>query len=139
MIDLSDRTLFSFVRLSSGFLLLVLLMVWSRYSALSLDTFLAGVANDDRVDATSVASGLSVVLAFAVIVLSGLFPALIWARPAITNHDATLPLWIPIAALLPATGLAGQLLPMSDVSLDGHLLLAAFGGLTLIAAHFESQ
>ena len=129
---LSDSSLFSLIRLSSGLLLLALLMIWSRFGVLSIDALLSGALADYRIDAESVVEGLTVVLAGAILVRLGLFPAMIWSRPAIDDGSDNLPLWIPLAAFLPAVALAGQTMPLSRISADGGLVLAGLGGLALV-------
>lgn len=125
------------VRCSSALLLLAVLIIAVRFGTATIDTILAEIATDERLDARSVMSGLTVVLAGAIACRIGVAPFFPWVRgksgpdSAQSEFSAAT---ITLAGVLPGIGLAIAVLPVAGSAPDGFLLLGALGALSVIAS-----
>lgn len=124
----------TFLSFSSALLMLSLLMTAVRFQTFELNQFLSRAGADDRVDATTVISGLHVVLVAAIIIRSSFFPAMIWSRKFLESmpHDAFRV--VVLAGILPGITLATSIEPLGVRSPDGSQLLGMLGLLTSLAA-----
>lgn len=125
----------TFILTGSGALLLVAtLMAMARFNTSDIGTIVSRSIEDGRVDATTVASGLSVLFVAAVAVRCAFFPALIWPRTCLRIRPRDAAIVIALAGVLPGFALAVAVFPLSAVSADGFQLVGVLGVLTSLTA-----
>lgn len=125
----------TFILTGSGALLLVAtLMAMARFNTSDIGTIVSGSIDDGRVDATTVASGLSVLFVAAVAVRCAFFPALIWPRTCLRIRPRDAAIVIALASVLPGFALAVAVFPLSAVSADAFQLVGILGVLTSFTA-----
>ena len=132
----SRRTLNTAIVLGgSGALLLVAtLIAMARFNTSDIGSIVNRSVEDGRVDATTVASGLSVLFVAAVAVRSAFFPALIWPRTCLRARPRDAGVVVALAGILPGLALAIAVFPLSAVSVDAFRLLGLLGVLTSFTA-----
>jgi NADH:ubiquinone oxidoreductase subunit 5 (subunit L)/multisubunit Na+/H+ antiporter MnhA subunit len=119
----------------SGVLLFVTtLLAMSRFGTSDIAEIVARAAEDKRIDAATVAAGLSVLIVAAVAIRCAFFPALIWPRTGLEFCRRSSGIVVVLAGILPGISLAVASSPLGSLSLDAFLLLGMLGVLTCLTA-----
>tara|TARA_R110002072_G_scaffold287242_2_gene452726 strand:- start:73375 stop:75153 length:1779 start_codon:yes stop_codon:yes gene_type:complete len=119
---------------SAVLLLLASLMAMARYDSSVVSEIVAGAAEDRRIDGTTVASGLSVLIVAAVTIRCAFFPALIWPRSVLESGSRDAGIVVVLAGILPGLSLAAALAPLGAVASEAFLLFGMLGVLTSFTA-----
>jgi formate hydrogenlyase subunit 3/multisubunit Na+/H+ antiporter MnhD subunit len=119
---------------SGALLLVATLMAMARFGTSDIAEIVSRSAEDGRVDAATVAAGLTVLFAAAVAIRCALFPALIWPRSCLKSGSRDAGIVVVLAGILPGFALAVAVLPLAHVSSDAFLLLGTLGVLTCLTA-----
>lgn len=122
------------LHLSSVCLLAALLVGAARYHTTDLLQLMTAASVDDRIDARSVAAGLSVWLAAATAIRCGVFPAILWLRGCVADDAHCRFRHLILATLLPGLAIVLRLMEASNSLSDGGILLAGLGALTTVIA-----
>ena len=119
---------------SGALLLFASLMAMARYHSSVISEIVAGAADDHRIDATTVSSGLSVLIVAAVTIRCALFPALIWPRAGLDSGSRDAGIVVVLAGILPGMSLAAALTPLGTFASEPFLLFGMLGVLTCFTA-----
>lgn len=119
---------------SGVLLLLASMMAMARYDSSIISEIVAGATEDHRIDAATVASGLSVLIVAAVSIRCAFFPALIWPRSCLSTRSRDVGFVVVLAGILPGMSLAVALMPLGTIASEALLLLGMLGILTCFTA-----
>lgn len=119
---------------SGALLLIAILMATARFNSSNIEAVVSRAVEDGRVDATAVASGMSVLFVATVAVRCAFFPALIWPRMFLTRHPREAGIVVALAGILPGLALGLAVFPLSTVAADAFRLLGLLGILTSLTA-----
>jgi hypothetical protein len=119
---------------SGALLFVATLMAMARFGTSDVAEIVARSVEDKRIDAATVASGLSVLIVAAVAIRCAFFPALIWARTGLENCLRNSGIVVVLAGILPGISLAVTSSPLGSISSDAFLLFGTLGVLTCLTA-----
>jgi len=119
---------------SGALLLIAIFMATARFNTSNIEAVVSRAVEDGRVDATAVASGMSVLFVAAVAVRCAFFPALIWPRSSLTSQPRDAGVIVALGGILPGLALALAVFPLGTVAVDAFRLLGLLGVLTSLAA-----
>ena len=119
---------------SGALLLLASLMAMARYHSSVISEIVAGAAENHRIDATTVASGFSVLIVAAAAIRCALFPALIWPRSGLESDSRDAGIVVVLAGILPGISVAAALTSPGTVASEAFLLFGMLGVLTCFTA-----
>jgi NADH:ubiquinone oxidoreductase subunit 5 (subunit L)/multisubunit Na+/H+ antiporter MnhA subunit len=119
---------------SGALLFVTTLLAMSRFGTSDIAEIVALSVEDKRIDAATVAAGLSVLIVAAVAIRCAFFPALIWPRTGLEFCRRSSGIVVVLAGILPGISLAVASSPLGSLSPDAFLLLGMLGVLTCLTA-----
>lgn len=137
------------LRLAGIVLLAALGWFDARYFETGVAELQLAIGTDQRVDAAVVTSGLVIVLAIALVMRCGQFPAIVWMHRLVSagkaaggdqsHRDSLLNPWICCVAVVgSALALIGRLQGLWASHVDAAFLMGALGALTAVVAGFNA-
>ena len=119
---------------SGALLFVTTLLAMSRFGTSDIAEIVALSVEDKRIDAATVAAGLSVLIVAAVAIRCAFFPGLIWPRTGLEFCRRSSGIVVVLAGILPGISLAVASSPLGSLSPDAFLLLGMLGVLTCLTA-----